>query len=128
MLYFKSEFGLSAVQAGDYAALCTFAGALSRPIGGAVADRVGGIKALTLFYALSATALVITAFTHVLAANVLLFLVISAALICCSSTVMPSCARPTGGTTTARTSMCSTGFLGRATMFLRSLDGEAVGI
>src|SRR3954454_21519109 len=50
VLFFKSEFGLSAVQAGDVAALCTFVGAILRPIGGALADRIGGIRVLlTLF-------------------------------------------------------------------------------
>lgn len=80
VLYFKGEFGLSAVQAGDYAALCTFSGAIARPIGGAVADRIGGIRALITFYTLAGVALVITAFTHALGGNVTLFLIISAAL------------------------------------------------
>jgi MFS transporter, NNP family, nitrate/nitrite transporter len=34
VLYFKSEFGLSPVHAGDVAALCTFVGAMLRPVGG----------------------------------------------------------------------------------------------
>jgi MFS transporter, NNP family, nitrate/nitrite transporter len=46
VIYFKSEYGLTPVQAGDIAALCTFVGALLRPVGGTVADRTGGIRAL----------------------------------------------------------------------------------
>ena len=53
VLYFKSEFGLPPVQAGDFAALCTAAGALSRPVGGALADRIGGIRALHFFYVIA---------------------------------------------------------------------------
>ena len=80
VLYYKSEFGLSAVEAGDKAALCTLAGALMRPIGGAVADRIGGIRSLSVFYTIAAIGLVITAFVHHLYGNLALFLVISGAL------------------------------------------------
>ncbi|CAA6811972.1 MAG: Nitrate/nitrite transporter [uncultured Sulfurovum sp.] len=38
------------VVAGYFGALCIFAGAVLRPIGGTVADRIGGIKALYFFY------------------------------------------------------------------------------
>src|SRR5882724_2534108 len=50
VLYFKGEFGLSPVQAGDVAGLCTFVGAMLRPIGGATADQIGGIRSLYRFY------------------------------------------------------------------------------
>ncbi len=61
ILYFTSEFGLSAVSAGNYAALCTLVGALGRPFGGALADRLGGIRALHFFYAVAAGALTVAA-------------------------------------------------------------------
>lgn len=80
VLYFKSEFGLSAVAAGDKAALCTLAGALARPVGGAIADRIGGIRALFALYAVGAAGLVAAAFTHHLQLNLALFLLVSAAL------------------------------------------------
>lgn len=80
VLYYKSEFGLTAVQAGDYAAMCTFAGAVLRPVGGAVADRFGGIRGLLTFYSLATTGLVAAAFTHHLLGNLALFLLISGAL------------------------------------------------
>lgn len=80
VLYFKSEFGLAPVDAGDMAAFCTLTGALARPIGGAVADRVGGIRSLLMMYSLAAVGLVAAAFTHNLYGNFALFLAISAAL------------------------------------------------
>ena len=80
VLYFKSEFALAPVAAGDKAALCTLAGAMARPIGGAIADRIGGIRSLSTFYSIAAAGLVATAFTHHLYGNLVLFLCISAAL------------------------------------------------
>ncbi len=38
------------VVAGYFGALCIFAGAILRPVGGAVADRLGGIKSLYFFF------------------------------------------------------------------------------
>lgn len=80
VLYFKSEFGLSAVQAGDLAALCTAAGALLRPTGGALADRMGGIKALYRFYTLAGLALILAAVGHQLGFNLAMLAIASAAL------------------------------------------------
>lgn len=80
VLYFKSEFGLSAVQAGDLAALCTAAGALLRPTGGALADRMGGIKALYRFYTVAGIALILAAVGHQLGFNLAMLVVASAAL------------------------------------------------
>jgi MFS transporter, NNP family, nitrate/nitrite transporter len=62
IIYFTSEFGLSPVVAGNYAALCTLIGAIGRPFGGALADRIGGIRALHVFYAVAASSLVLAAF------------------------------------------------------------------
>jgi NNP family nitrate/nitrite transporter-like MFS transporter len=80
VLYFTREFGLSKVQAGDFAALCTFLGAMARPIGGAVADRLGGIRSLYVFYAVAAICLTCGALIHSLAFNTVLFAVASGAL------------------------------------------------
>jgi NNP family nitrate/nitrite transporter-like MFS transporter len=55
--YFHSEYGLSAVAAGLFTAACVFAGSMVRPIGGALADRFGGVKTLTVVLALAALAL-----------------------------------------------------------------------
>lgn len=60
-IYFKDEFHLSPVHAGEMAAFCTLVGALGRPMGGALADRLGGIRALTIFYVVGAAAMVLAA-------------------------------------------------------------------
>ncbi len=52
-IFFNSEYGLSPVVAGYFTAACVFAGSFVRPIGGAVADRFGGIRTLTVVYALA---------------------------------------------------------------------------
>ncbi len=62
IIYFTSEFHLSPVDAGSWAALCTFIGAVGRPLGGALADQWGGIRALHLFFAVAAASLVFAAF------------------------------------------------------------------
>jgi len=80
VLYFKSEFGLPPVHAGDLAAICTAAGALLRPVGGAVADRVGGIKALYAFYTAAGVALVAAAFGQTLYFSLAVLFVASGAL------------------------------------------------
>ncbi|HYD94612.1 MAG TPA: nitrate/nitrite transporter [Noviherbaspirillum sp.] len=53
-IYFNAQYGLSPVTAGYFTAACVFAGSLVRPVGGVVADRIGGIKALSLTYVLAA--------------------------------------------------------------------------
>jgi NNP family nitrate/nitrite transporter-like MFS transporter len=80
VLFFTSEYGLTKVQAGDFAALCTFLGALARPIGGAMADRIGGIRSLYFFYALAAACLVVAALMKVFWLNTVLFAIASGAL------------------------------------------------
>jgi NNP family nitrate/nitrite transporter-like MFS transporter len=58
-IYFNSQYGLSPVTAGYYTAAAVFAGSMVRPVGGAVADRIGGIRALSFMYAVAAAALAI---------------------------------------------------------------------
>ena len=48
--------------AGYFTAACVFAGSLVRPVGGAVADRIGGIRALTIMYIVAAIAIAIASF------------------------------------------------------------------
>ena len=38
--------------AGYFGALCIFAGTILRPIGGSIADKIGGIKALYIFFSI----------------------------------------------------------------------------
>ena len=56
-IYFNDRYGLSAVTAGYFTAACVFAGSFVRPIGGAVADRVGGVFSLSIMYTVAAIAL-----------------------------------------------------------------------
>jgi MFS transporter, NNP family, nitrate/nitrite transporter len=80
VLYFKGEHGLPPVHAGDFAAICTAAGALLRPVGGAVADRIGGIRALYYFYIAAGVALFGAALTHILYLNLAVLIAASGAL------------------------------------------------
>ncbi|MDB5887617.1 MAG: nitrate transporter [Rhodocyclales bacterium] len=61
-IYFNAQYGLDPKTAGFFTAACVFAGSLVRPIGGNVADRIGGIKSLSLMYALAATFLIIVSY------------------------------------------------------------------
>jgi NNP family nitrate/nitrite transporter-like MFS transporter len=56
-IYFTDQFALSPVIAGYCTAACVFAGSMIRPFGGAVADRIGGTKALSVAYLLAAITL-----------------------------------------------------------------------
>jgi NNP family nitrate/nitrite transporter-like MFS transporter len=49
------------VTAGYFGALCIFAGAVLRPVGGNIADRLGGVKSLYIFFGTVATLAVINA-------------------------------------------------------------------
>ncbi len=55
-IYFNDQYSLSAVTAGYCTAAVVFVGSLMRPVGGAVADRLGGGRTLTVLYALAAAA------------------------------------------------------------------------
>ncbi|MFN3986486.1 MAG: nitrate/nitrite transporter [Rhodocyclaceae bacterium] len=61
-IYFNTQYGLDPKMAGYFTAACVFAGSLVRPIGGAVADRIGGIRSLTAMYVLAAVFLAIVSF------------------------------------------------------------------
>jgi NNP family nitrate/nitrite transporter-like MFS transporter len=57
-IYFNADYGLSPVLAGYFTAAAVFAGSLVRPVGGALADRIGGIRALSVMYVVAAAALI----------------------------------------------------------------------
>jgi len=80
VLYFKSEFGLSPIHAGDIAAICTFVGAMLRPVGGATADHIGGVRSLYWFYLCAGMALIVAALIHHLGISLALFVVASGSL------------------------------------------------
>jgi NNP family nitrate/nitrite transporter-like MFS transporter len=50
-IFFHDQYGLSRVMAGNLTALCVLLGSFLRPVGGALADRFGGLTVLTLLYA-----------------------------------------------------------------------------
>ena len=56
-IYFTDRFGLTPVVAGYGTAACVLAGSLVRPMGGALADAIGGVKTLTAVFIVAALAL-----------------------------------------------------------------------
>jgi NNP family nitrate/nitrite transporter-like MFS transporter len=74
-IYFNTQYDLSPVTAGYFTAACVFAGSLVRPLGGRIADRIGGIKTLSMMYALAASFLLIASVgLHSSAAAVVVFM------------------------------------------------------
>jgi len=55
-IYFNDAYGLPPVTAGYCTAAVVFVGSMVRPLGGALADRVGGVRALTVLYAVASCA------------------------------------------------------------------------
>ena len=58
-IYFNSQYGLPPITAGYLTAACVFAGSLVRPVGGIVADHVGGVRSLSVLYVVAAVALIV---------------------------------------------------------------------
>lgn len=61
-MYFNSEYGLDPVVAGFFTAACVFAGSFIRPVGGALADKFGGVRTLSFVYVLAALGLATASF------------------------------------------------------------------
>lgn len=61
-IYFNDEYGMAPVQAGYFTAACVFAGSLVRPMGGMLADRIGGIRTLLTVYTLAGIFLIVVSF------------------------------------------------------------------
>ncbi len=53
-IFFFDQYGLSRIEAGMMAAACALAGSFSRPVGGFVADHLGGPRVLSFLYPLIA--------------------------------------------------------------------------
>lgn len=49
-IFYVDEYGLSKVQAGDFVTLCVAAGSFFRPVGGLIADRIGGARLLSYLF------------------------------------------------------------------------------
>lgn len=58
---FMNESNVKVI-AGYFGALCIFAGALLRPVGGAIADKMGGVKSLYIFFSSIVVLAAISAF------------------------------------------------------------------
>ncbi len=56
-IYFNAQYGLPAIMAGYFTAACVFAGSFVRPVGGYLADRIGGIRSLSIVYIVAAVLL-----------------------------------------------------------------------
>lgn len=61
-IYFNDLYSLGPVVAGYCTAACVFAGSLVRPIGGMIADRIGGIRTLLTMYGIATLLLIIMSF------------------------------------------------------------------
>lgn len=75
--YFHDQYGFDPVKAGYYTAACVFAGSLMRPLGGALADRVGGIRALLVMYTVASLSIGVVGFNLESSSLALLFFVIA---------------------------------------------------
>jgi NNP family nitrate/nitrite transporter-like MFS transporter len=53
-IFFFDQYGFSRVESGWAAGACALAGSFSRPVGGFIADRFGGLRVLSLLYPLIA--------------------------------------------------------------------------
>jgi NNP family nitrate/nitrite transporter-like MFS transporter len=61
-IYYNDQYGLTPVHAGYATAACVFAGSMLRPVGGALADRFGGVRTLSAMYIIAAAALILVSF------------------------------------------------------------------
>ncbi|NOT15157.1 MAG: NarK/NasA family nitrate transporter [Methylotenera sp.] len=61
-IYFNDLYHLGPVVAGYCTAACVFSGSLVRPIGGMVADRIGGVRTLLVMYGVAAVLLLVMSF------------------------------------------------------------------
>ena len=78
-IFFVDRFGLSKVTAASFAALCAGAGSFLRPLGGALADRLGGTRVLVgVLGTVGGMALALALLPGLAATVVLLFLALGA--------------------------------------------------
>lgn len=77
-IFFHDQYGLSRVMAGNLTALCVLLGSFLRPVGGALADRFGGLRVLTRLYGgIGAVMLGVSVLPALPVATALLFLAMS---------------------------------------------------
>ncbi len=75
-IFFVDRFGLTKVAAGGFAALCAVAGSLLRPVGGVLADRVGGTRVLAAVLTVAAGTAALLATLPVLGVTVALLVIL----------------------------------------------------
>jgi NNP family nitrate/nitrite transporter-like MFS transporter len=74
-IYFVDEYGLTRVSAGDFVTLCVIAGSFFRPVGGFIADKIGGVKLLMfLFVGVAISMLGVSVLSSFTTVTILLFL------------------------------------------------------
>jgi NNP family nitrate/nitrite transporter-like MFS transporter len=56
-IFFNTQYGLDPIRAADFTTLCVIAGSFFRPVGGWLADRIGGIRMLMVLYGIVAVML-----------------------------------------------------------------------
>jgi len=52
-IFFRDEYGVSKVTAGDLTAVCVVAGSFLRPVGGGLSDRFGGLRVLGILFSVA---------------------------------------------------------------------------
>lgn len=60
--YFADQFGFDLKTAGVYTAACVFSGSVMRPLGGVLADRIGGVKSLLMVYTAASVLIALAGF------------------------------------------------------------------
>ncbi|MEK7678017.1 MAG: nitrate/nitrite transporter [Verrucomicrobiota bacterium] len=79
-IYLRDQYGVSKVQAGDLASLCVLSGSFLRPVGGWLADKLGGLRMLTILYGLVGLLVLAVAQTTSLVVAIPLFFLVMACL------------------------------------------------
>ncbi|MDR6245093.1 nitrate/nitrite transporter NarK [Paenibacillus hunanensis] len=74
-IFFNAQYGLSAVHAADIATICVIAGSFFRPVGGYLADKIGGTRMLMYLYGGAGAMLICVSFLPPLAIVVSLLFV-----------------------------------------------------
>jgi NNP family nitrate/nitrite transporter-like MFS transporter len=78
-VFFLSQYGLSRIEAGNFATLCVLSGSALRPVGGYLADRFGGVRMLTgLYLTVGAATLCLASLPPLYLGTILLFVVMAA--------------------------------------------------
>lgn len=73
-IFFVDQYDLSRVRAGDFVTLCVAAGSFFRPVGGFIADKIGGVRLLTfLFIGVALTMLGVSQLPSITFVTILLF-------------------------------------------------------